>query len=195
MSKFLTISFVIIALIVGMGVGFVISPQYALLNNNMNEHTSDLGVADKQYDLRFINAMIAHHMGAIDMAKNAKDNSKRGEIKTLANNIISAQQKEIDQMYSWKKDWYNDTSKVEMNDYSMNVNLGTSDSKYDLRFINAMIAHHDMAIEMATDAQRKSTRNEILNLANDVITAQTSEISNMNTWRENWYGIKADMNQ
>ncbi len=194
MTKILSISLIIVALVIGTGIGFMISPEYANMGMS-EEHSSDLGKADKNYDLKFIDGMIAHHMGAIDMAKIAKEESKNPEVIKLANNIITIQEKEIEQMYSWKKDWYNDTSKVEMNDYSMNVNLGTSDSKYDLRFINAMIAHHNMAIEMAMDAQRKSTRNEILNLANDVITAQTREISNMNTWRENWYGIKADMNQ
>jgi len=190
MSKFLSISLIIVSLVIGVGIGFLISPQYFLMNNNMNSTNVDLGQADKQYDLRFLNAMIAHHMGAIDMATKAKDISQRSEIKNIANNIISAQQKEIDQMYQWKKDWYNDPSKVQLNSYSMNVNLGSYDDKFDLRFINAMTTHHQMAIKMAKDAQSKSVRNEILNLSTGIIAAQTKEIDMMSQWRGSWYSTK-----
>jgi uncharacterized protein (DUF305 family) len=66
----------------------------------------DLGAADAQFDLRFINAMIPHHEGAVVMAKDALSKSKRPQIKKLAQEIISSQQKEIDQMRQWRKAWY-----------------------------------------------------------------------------------------
>jgi uncharacterized protein (DUF305 family) len=66
----------------------------------------DLGAADDQFDLRFINAMIPHHQGAIVMANQALQNSSRNEIKNLSQNIISSQQQEIDQMEEWRKAWY-----------------------------------------------------------------------------------------
>ncbi|KKS13824.1 MAG: hypothetical protein UU71_C0042G0009 [Parcubacteria group bacterium GW2011_GWB1_41_6] len=49
-------------------------------------------------DEHFIEQMIPHHDGAIDMAKLALQKAKRPEIKTLAENIISAQEKEITDM-------------------------------------------------------------------------------------------------
>jgi uncharacterized protein (DUF305 family) len=67
----------------------------------------ELGSADDQFDLRFINAMIPHHEGAIAMAKDALSKSTRSEIKQLANDIVSSQQTEIAQMQQWRKAWYN----------------------------------------------------------------------------------------
>jgi uncharacterized protein (DUF305 family) len=66
----------------------------------------DLGAADEQFDLRFLQAMIPHHEGAIDMANQVLEKSDRPEVKTLAQSIIDSQQKEIDQMQQWQKDWY-----------------------------------------------------------------------------------------
>jgi uncharacterized protein (DUF305 family) len=66
----------------------------------------DLGAADAQFDLRFINAMIPHHEGAVVMAKDALSKSKRPQVKKLAQEIISSQQKEIDQLTQWGKAWY-----------------------------------------------------------------------------------------
>ncbi len=67
----------------------------------------DLGSADSNYDLRFINAMMEHHEGAIVMAQDALKKSKRPEVQKLAKEIITAQQQEIAQMKSWRKEWYN----------------------------------------------------------------------------------------
>jgi len=66
----------------------------------------DLGSADAQYDLRFINMMIPHHQGAIVMAKDALNKSQQPEIKRLAQSIITSQQQEIDQMKRWRTLWY-----------------------------------------------------------------------------------------
>jgi uncharacterized protein (DUF305 family) len=40
--------------------------------------------------------MIGHHTGAIRMAELAKEKAARDELKTLAGEIIAAQQREID---------------------------------------------------------------------------------------------------
>lgn len=66
-----------------------------------------LGPADENYDLRFLNMMIIHHQGAVDMARDVLKKSKHKELKTMANNIINSQSKEIEQMKIWKKQWYN----------------------------------------------------------------------------------------
>jgi uncharacterized protein (DUF305 family) len=67
---------------------------------------SNLGKADKNYDLRFINAMIPHHEGAVKMAKDARQKAQNAEIKTMAQNIIDSQEKEISQLKAWRKAWY-----------------------------------------------------------------------------------------
>jgi uncharacterized protein (DUF305 family) len=61
----------------------------------------DLGSADANYDLRFIDAMTLHHQGAIEMAKEAQQKSQRLEIKKLAQNILTAQNREINQLKQW----------------------------------------------------------------------------------------------
>lgn len=67
----------------------------------------ELGPADKNYDLRFLDMMIIHHQGAVAMAKDVLKKSKHKELKQMAKNIISSQTKEIEQMKVWKKQWYN----------------------------------------------------------------------------------------
>lgn len=63
------------------------------------------GKTGDDFDKAFLQGMIPHHQGAIDMAVAAKNSAKHEEIKRMADAIISAQQQEIDQMNQWMKDW------------------------------------------------------------------------------------------
>jgi len=51
--------------------------------------------------------MIPHHEAAVVIAKDALQKSQRPEIKNLAQEIIKAQDTEINQMKQWRKTWYN----------------------------------------------------------------------------------------
>lgn len=169
------------------------------------DHAMDLGPADATYDLRFIDGMIMHHEGAIVMAEAALEHSQRPEIRQLAEEIIAAQETEIQQMQDWRQAWYPDAGSepimyhADMNHdmpmseemaaaMRMDVDLGTADDEFDLRFINAMIPHHEGAVAMAEDVQTKSDRPELQSLADEIIAAQQGEIDQMEQWRQDWYG-------
>lgn len=164
----------------------------------------DLGPADANFDLRFIDAMTIHHQGAVEMAKEAQQKSKRPEIKKLAGEIVKEQNQEITQMKQWRQAWYPkagdkpmahnasqghmmEMSSDQMQSMMMNMDLGTADAEFDLRFINGMIPHHQGATAMAKDALNKSKRPEIKKLAQQIITEQNAEINQMKQWRQAWY--------
>ncbi len=52
-------------------------------------------------DVDFVRGMIPHHQAAIDMAKVVIAHGKDPEIRKLAEDIVSAQEREIDQMEAW----------------------------------------------------------------------------------------------
>lgn len=73
---------------------------------SMSDMMTELdGKTGDEFDRTFIQAMIAHHQGAIDMANMAKQNALHQEIKDMADDIISAQTTEINQMSQWQKEW------------------------------------------------------------------------------------------
>lgn len=55
-------------------------------------------------DRAFLEGMIPHHQGAVDMAQMLAG-SKHPELVKFGAEIIATQQKEIDQMRQWMKDW------------------------------------------------------------------------------------------
>lgn len=69
-------------------------------------HTKEMGAMQgKAFDLHFIDMMVPHHEGAVEMAKLAIQKAEHKEIKDLAQKSIDAQQGEIKKMQAWKSDW------------------------------------------------------------------------------------------
>lgn len=74
---------------------------------NMGSVEGDLALlkAASDFDIEFINQMIPHHEMAIMMAQMLQSSTERDEMKTLADNIITSQAREIDMMRSWRAAW------------------------------------------------------------------------------------------
>jgi uncharacterized protein (DUF305 family) len=148
----------------------------------------------KYSDRAFIDAMVPHHQGAIAMAEVALKNAEHEEIKELSRNIVSTQQSEIEELKSIKQEEFG-TSNVpmEMSPKQMR-GMGMMDPKrlskrepFDEAFIDAMIPHHQSAIEMAQVALENSDNPTIKELAQNIISAQQREIEQMKQWRKEWY--------
>lgn len=150
--------------------------------------TQMMGSRTQPFDLLFIDSMIMHHQGAIDMAKAAQQKAEHPELKQQADAIITAQAAEIKQMQTWRKTWYPNaaqTSGLAMSMGTMKIADDASKS-FDLRFIEAMIPHHEGAIAMAKAAQAQAQHPEIKTLAGKIIAAQQKEIAQMKAWKADW---------
>lgn len=106
------IGFFIGGLVVSLAATTFEKPQVTETNTStmssmsMDDMTADLkDKTGEDYDKAFIANMIAHHEGAVEMAKLSAKNAKHEEIKNLSTNIISAQEKEISEMKQWQMDW------------------------------------------------------------------------------------------
>lgn len=141
-------------------------------------------------DIDFMQSMIPHHQGAIDMAKAVLQYGKDPEVKTVAENVIKAQESEI----AFIKGWLGKTDQnalvvvpdsVKGNEQAMAA-MKDMAAPYagdaDVDFLKSMIPHHQGAIDMSKVALQFAKDPEVLKLAQDIITAQEAEIAFMNGW-------------
>jgi len=63
-------------------------------------------------------------------------------------------------------------------------------TRAEIRFLEGMIDHHQMALDMAQDCLAKDVSDEMKTLCQGVIDAQTPEIEKMQGWLMDWYNIE-----
>lgn len=163
---------------------------------NHSEMNSSPNAANAPYDLQFLDTMIAHHQGAVEMAKMIDTKTNRLELKTLAKNITTSQEKEIKEMKSWRDKWFaGKESALNMEMAGMADSMKGMDMKkleslsgnaFDKEFVRQMIPHHEGAVVMAKEAIQKSNKTEIKTLANQIIKDQEAEIKQMKDWLADW---------
>ena len=148
----------------------------------------------RYYDRAFIDAMVPHHRGAVDMAEVAMENAEHREIRNLADDIVRTQEAEIRQLRSIKEERYGTSEVPQGTDASQMEAMGMTDPEelagqrpFDRAFIDAMIPHHESAIDMASVALENSENSEIRRIAGAIVDAQEKEIAQMERWREEWY--------
>lgn len=218
-----TITGVMIALVIAVGAGgvWLATSQDSSDNNSVSTQTpapvgADTNSAEykqyaemtgEMYDRNFIANMIAHHEGAVDMARLALTNAKHQELKDMAQEIVTAQEKEIADMLKWQKDWgYPSSSGDNMMDHSamgmmddmagMTAMLeGKTADDFDKTYIEQMILHHQSAINMAAPGKTNAQRQELKDLTVAIVDAQSREIALMKQWQQDWGYVTGNNNE
>ena len=129
----------------------------------------------------FITEMIPHHQEAVDTAKEVlARGATTPEIKTLVQNIITAQEKEIADMKAWYQTWYGTAYQPSGNYKPMMRDLESlSGQAIDKAFLEDMVMHHMGAIMMAQSVQQYIEHEEVQTLSEAIISSQSAEIKLM----------------
>lgn len=183
------------------------------INHNTMDHSkmnhskmeSSPNAAKAPYELQFLDTMIMHHQGAVDMAQLAETRAGSDELKTLAKAIIADQQKEIAQMKKWREEWFAGQPQAVnmdfpgMSDGMKGMDIAKLDAlkakDFDLEFVNQMIPHHEGAVAMAKDvvakyptdpAKQTPMAESFRSFADSIVKAQEGEIKQMRDWQTAW---------
>ena len=186
----------LVSLIAGVGAGYLLWGNANTISFPTTHMMSNGTVMIQGIDRHFIEEMIPHHEGAIAMAKIALTRSKRQEIRTLANDIIEAQEKESADMKSWYQSWFGSAVPETSGSMSM-MHMGSvagdteilesiAAADFDREFLKEMIPHHEMAVMMGEMLQAATERAEMKQLADNIIASQSREIQIMRGWLASW---------
>jgi uncharacterized protein (DUF305 family) len=146
-------------------------------------------------DVEFAQGMIAHHEQAIEMAEIALDPDigASPEVVDLATRIKSAQDPEVELMTAWLtaagEPVAMDTSEGHemtsmdgmMTAEQMDSLAAMTGAEFDQMWLEMMIAHHEGAIAQSQTVKADGSNTDVLALADQVITAQQAEITEMQT--------------
>ncbi len=109
----------LLTLILGLVIGYFVGTSRPSTQQALNSISSGMhgaiggmmvgleGKSGDALDLAFLDGMIVHHEGAVEMATLLLQGTKRPELVKLGNDIITAQTQEIGMMKEWRKIWFN----------------------------------------------------------------------------------------
>ena len=154
-------------------------------------------MGDMPYDLHFIDMMIMHHQEGIEMAQMAQTKAIGAKVKAFATKTAADQQKDIGELQAHRNHWY--AGKPPMDHAAMQsmmqsmhpgMNMDMEDTRrkllaakgaaFDRLFLDTMIHHHQMALDMGKQATTKAEHAELKDFARKAAIKQTSEIAEMN---------------
>lgn len=151
---------------------------------NMDHHPSFLSP-----DNDFLQQMIPHHKGAIEMAKYEIEHGKNFEMIQLAKSILAEQNIEIEQMTLWLHDltvkiplqagYTNEMDKT-MKDMMEQMPDNGKLTDIDRSFAAVMIPHHQAGIDMAKVLLKYAFDKQVITFANNLISSEEVEIEQMN---------------
>ena len=137
-------------------------------------------------DRAFVQDMIPHHKSAVTMAKIGLRRGRSSYVKTLSEDIVASQSKEITEMEAADRRLASHDVKpgdLGVADSMMGMNMDTRSlttaTPFDPAFVTMMTPHHQGAITMARAELAKGSDPELRKLATSIIAAQQKEIAGM----------------
>ncbi|RXZ39708.1 DUF305 domain-containing protein [Agromyces binzhouensis] len=145
-------------------------------------------------DVMFAQMMIPHHEQAVEMSEEllAKDGID-DSVRDLAEQIMAAQQPEIDLMRGWLDAWgaeeLDDMGGMDhgdgmMSDDDLAILEEATGEEASRLFLQQMIVHHEGAVRMAQTEIAQGEHPDAVELAEAVVIAQTEEIAGMQAMLE-----------
>ncbi len=144
-------------------------------------------------DVAFAKGMIPHHRQAVEMADLAQTRTESAEVKKLAAEIKKAQDPEIGTLSGWLTSWGEEVPEEGrgaghgghsmsgmMTPEEMDELEKASGAAFDTAFLEMMVKHHEGAVEMAKTERSDGAYKPAKDMAGDIVTSQSAEITRMN---------------
>ena len=150
------------------------------------------------FDLDFAKMMVIHHQAAIDMSEVEIAKGKHDDMKSMAQKMITAQKKEIDQFQNIINNYKANPGQHttghgggEHNELQESMNAMNAKMKSmkmtgdnDKDFAMMMIPHHEGAVVMAEAEVGHGSNLELKQMAVKIMTDQKKEIEELKSWLE-----------
>ena len=143
-----------------------------------------------RFEVDFLTGMIDHHHMAVMMSEVCVEKAVNAELVATCESIMTTQSAEIATMQQWLQDWYGLTHEPDMSGMqSMDRYQDLDAEEFEVAFLRSMIRHHWGAIREADRCLDSAEHGELVALCTGIRTAQLEEITQMQGWLEDWYGL------
>ncbi|HET7327885.1 MAG TPA: DUF305 domain-containing protein [Nocardioidaceae bacterium] len=160
-------------------------------------------VGHNDADVEFVQMMIPHHAQALEMGQLARTRAQNPKVKAVAARIADAQGAEILEMSAWLErhgieaptaadlaggahdgdahggGGHHAMMPGMLSEDQMDALAAAEGHRFDVLYLQGMIAHHQGAVEMAGQVMEDGTDVRISEIGTDVAAGQSAEIERM----------------
>lgn len=165
-----------------------------------------------EFDQMYVDMMLPHHESIVVLAEVALPLLEDPRLQEMAQTIIDTQSAEQAELRDLREEWYGSPDPAPMDEMMMDMmmeampGMGSAEEQmnimsaewqvqtfcasdnYDLAFIEQTIPHHQMAIDSSEIAVEQAVHPELVEIAEEVITAQQAEIEELEAIRADLTG-------
>lgn len=141
------------------------------------------------FDIDFANMMVEHHQGALSMAQLEQSKGKDEKMKSKGGEIITKQQKEIQELKDFVKNYKASGMKHGEGELQKSMQQGMDKMKslqmtgdIDKDFATMMISHHEDGISMAKLEAKHGMSKQLKQMAQKSISDQQKDIKEFQDW-------------
>ena len=141
------------------------------------------------FDVDFANMMIDHHQGALDMAEVEMSKGKDEKLKAKAQEIITKQKKEIQELRDFVSSYKPSGMKHGEGELQKSMSASMDKMKgmqmsgdIDKDFAMMMTHHHEDGISMAKMEVKNGMSDKLKQVAKNIISDQQKEIAEFKSW-------------
>jgi len=183
-----------LTLILGVAVTVFVSGVQAQAPSPASSQMSDM-----PYDLHFIDMMLGHHRQGIAMGRMAERKGSTAALRAFAKKTADEQEKELLELKKHRDHWYAGAPEMDHSQMmaqmhqkpgmSSHANMdmqgdiaklqAATGKAFDRLFLDMMVPHHQMAIDMSKEAVTKAEHAEIKEMARVGMLKQQKEITEM----------------
>ena len=148
--------------------------------------------AQARFEVEFMKDMIDHHAMAVMTAILCEDRAVHPELLALCEQIVATQTAEIEEMQGWLEDWYGVEYEPRMTkgmQRQVDKLAELDGAEFEITFMQTMIRHHRTAVREGLKCVDKAYHEDLVELCEDIVEAQTAEIALMREWLCDWYDI------
>jgi uncharacterized protein (DUF305 family) len=148
-------------------------------------------VRANETDMAFVTQMIPHHERSVDAAEIARTEARHAQLRRLARELIQFQSAELATLRIVRQV----LAQAQVNEGDLGVPRSRLDVRelrragdFDRAFIDGLISHHELSIEMARAERAGGVHAELRQMAVDIGDLARFQIRQMERWRRAWYG-------
>lgn len=153
-------------------------------------------LSGRELEVGYVNRIIPHHEGALEMAEMVVDAAPHREVREAAARIIEDQKREIEQLTTFQREELGaelDRDERQAMDHGMMMPMHEdpgSESAEKL-FLLMMREHHQTAVEMGEIVLERAESEALLDQARGMVESQRAEQEQFAEWLKEWYDVEA----